>query len=188
MMIVCGIDPSLTGTAVVWGESITEFNHERLSSKPCGDGVVARMRRLESLVGKIDKLIRMIGPDLILIEGYSFGSKCNREFLGEFGGVCRWHLIDHTPNVLEVSPSHLKQFVTGKGNAKKDVVAAHCANRWGVMFDDSDTYDAFGLYAIALAAAGQFTPGTAIQSEVVGKILAGHKLTFEPRPHVAATT
>lgn len=169
--IVCGIDPSLTGTAIVWGTSPTEYEYRRFPTKSSGSDVVARTRRIEHLVHDIDVLLEEIRPDAIFIEGYSFGSKYNREMLGEFGGVLRFHIVDRAPVVVEVQPSSLKKFATGSGSAKKDIVAAHCVNRWGAMFKDTDTYDAFVLYMVGLVAVGSLTPGNSVQKEVVAKVM-----------------
>ena len=47
--------------------------------------------------------------------------------------------------VVEVPPSTLKKFVTGKGNAKKDQMMLAIYKRWGTEFDNNDAADAYAL-------------------------------------------
>lgn len=178
-MIVLGIDPSLTGTALVWGESPAAFERRTFGSKPLGDDVTARVRRLEQLVAQVDQQVRAIGPSLILIEHYSFGSRCGGEYLGEYGGLLRWHLLDHTPNVFEVAPLTLKKFATGKGAGKKEQVIAHITSRYGVILNSNDEYDAFALYQMALVAAGIAEAQNVPQRESVAKVVGTRRL-FQP--------
>lgn len=86
------------------------------------------------------------GLDLVLMEGYSFGSKVGREQAGELGGLVRMVIYDVTgSHPLVVPPPSLKKFVTGAGNAKKNVMLLHVHKRWGVEFSDDNQADAFSL-------------------------------------------
>lgn len=173
-MIIAGIDPSLTGTAVVLCDPDNgpqAFKIARFSSKSRGDDVKNRMGRFEELIGRIDKFLTDHGATHILIEGYSFASKFNVTLLGEFGGLLRWHLVTRE-FVAEVAPSTLKKFVTGAGNTKgKDLLAAHVTQRWGVMFETSDEFDAFSLWRLGRCCLGIDLPENQAQRECVGKVM-----------------
>lgn len=167
-MIVVGIDPSLTGTAVcVAGQEPVRF-----TSQPA-DGVVARIRRYRELTGKIRVHIPVNA--LVFIEGYSFASPGNAgRWLAEYGGVLRSELIWFiTPHLIEVPPNLLKKFVTGKGNGDKEAVRAHVAKRWGIIHETSDETDAFVLAQIGLCYAGQAEPDNQAQREVIETLKTG---------------
>lgn len=152
---VVGIDPSLTNTAVAVGNG-RDWSLKEFSSKPLGDFVVARATRYDGLVERIVQFIESKKPiDAIYIEGYAFSrNPSGQRWLVEFGGILRWHLVDLADRVVEVSPTTLKKFVTGKGNAPKESVLAHIQKRWGELFESNDAGDAFGLYKLGCVVEG----------------------------------
>ena len=183
-MIVCGIDPSLSGTAVVFGgwtpeedgvQDGTRYTAQRFPSKSRGRLVVPRTMRILELSVRVADLVAEANPELIIIEGYSFGSQNAGEYLGEYGGLLRAKLIDITHAVYEVAPTTLKKFATGKGNTKKDVMCAAIAKRWDVLFDSSDEYDAYAMWRMALMATAQDTDWTKPQLEALKKALPDFK-------------
>lgn len=173
-MILCGIDPSLTGTAVVVSDPANgpeAFRLARFSSKNQGDDVRSRIKRFELMISQIDAYLKHSGVSHVWIEGYSHASKFNVSILGEFGGLLRWHLIERE-FVAEVAPTTLKKFATGAGNTKgKDLLAAHVANRWGVMFDNSDAFDAYSLWRLGRCCMSIDIPANQAQREAVGKVM-----------------
>jgi Holliday junction resolvasome RuvABC endonuclease subunit len=175
--MIIGIDPSLTNTAVCWGGADGAFEMRCFGSKAAGRTVHQRLGRYENLVAQVDALLQGLGPiEGVFIEGYSMGSKWGREEAGEYGGLLRWHLIELTPLVVEVSPSTLKKFTTGtakfgKGQAK-DMMIAHLTKRYGVLLNSNDEYDAFGLYRLGLCYAGLVDPATAGQALELDKMRA----------------
>jgi crossover junction endodeoxyribonuclease RuvC len=179
---IAAIDPSLTSTGIVCGTSAEDYQVTRHGSKPCGDSCSDRFGRFERLLAGIVSILEDNKPQLILIENYSFGSKqsgVTQARITEFGGLLRWHLLEHTQLVVEIAPSTLKKFVTGKGNAKKETMLGHVQKRWGVMFDTSDEADAFGLYRMGLVMAGVVKAETVPQAESVATVMLSHSLTFE---------
>jgi crossover junction endodeoxyribonuclease RuvC len=168
--MILGIDPSLTGTAVVCGNG-SSYSIGRFSSANSGDDVCGRMGRIDSLVAGIIEWIVQHDVEAVFIEGYSFGSKCNRELLGEFGGLLRWHLVHVTRSIYEVQPSTLKKFATGKGGGTKDMVAAHLTNRYGVLLGSSDEYDAYALYQLGLVATGLREAENNAQREAADRVM-----------------
>ena len=177
-MIVCGIDPSLTRTAVCVGSSLTDITMRTFESRNLGPDVSDRMRRLIPLAAQIDSLLAETKPDLILIEGYSFGSTNRISEMAEWGGCLRWHLVDHAP-VLEVAPSTLKKFVTGSGKGEKQMMIAHVASTYGKIFGTNDEVDAYGLYVMALAVAGVIPCRNQAQRDSVAKVIGTRRL-FQP--------
>jgi Holliday junction resolvasome RuvABC endonuclease subunit len=90
--------------------------------------------------------------DLVVIEGYSFGSKGRGVIsIGELGGVIRLALHEAGVPFVEIPPSCLKRYATGRGNASKDDVLQAGVIRSGHTFVDNNACDAWWLWQAALA-------------------------------------
>jgi crossover junction endodeoxyribonuclease RuvC len=73
----------------------------------------------------------------------------------ELGTVIRSFLHRSNLDFIEVAPTALKKFVTGKGSAKKEVMILELFKRWQREFKDNDQADAFGLMKFGEALLGQ---------------------------------
>ena len=169
--MIIGIDPSLTGTSICIGEAIDKVNMQTFASKNIGDTARKRVDRYSYLIGTIcDHIEKFPRPDAIYIEAYAFAAK-GQSVTGicEFGGLLRWHLLDYSDRLIEVSPTALKKFIVGKGVAKKNMVAAHITKRYGNLFANDNEFDAFGLYAFGLAVEGIEEPPTADMRSTVDR-------------------
>lgn len=113
----------------------------------CADRGMPRLRHIRNSVRDM-----LGGVDLVVIEGYSFGSMNKREALGELGGVVRLMLYEARVRYVEVPPSSLKMYATGKGNAPKDLVLVECVKRLGYTGADNNIADAMWMRAMALDA------------------------------------
>lgn len=177
---IAAIDPSLTSTGICYGTDADDWQTVTCKSKPRGGALVDRIIRYEGIIEQVQRVLATVRPRVILIEEYAYSSnQSGQMYLGEFGGLLRWHLIDYTPHVLEVAPTCLKKFATGKGNSPKDMVMAHVSQRWGKLFASNDEADAFVMYQMALCIAGRQEPATTPQREAVAKVVAGHTATQE---------
>ncbi len=95
-------------------------------------------------------LERVDGADLVVIEGYSFHSRGRGTIArAELGGVIRLALHDRRIPWVEVSPSSLKRYATGKGNSPKEAVLASAIRRLGYPGHSDDEADALWLLAMA---------------------------------------
>jgi Holliday junction resolvasome RuvABC endonuclease subunit len=83
------------------------------------------------------------------IEGYAFAAKGAKFNLGEVGGVLRLALYDRSIPSIEVPPTYLKKFFTGKGNAQKNVMMKEAYKNYGIDINDDNDCDAFGLGLVA---------------------------------------
>lgn len=173
---VCGLDVSFSGTAIAIGDGETH-RVERVKCSNLGDGAEPRMKRIESIVGQVMRIVEAEHPAAFFIENYSFGSPNGGEHLGELGGVIRWHLID-VGIVHEVAPSTLKKFIAGAGNAKKEQMIAHVLKQWGELFPTNDHADAFGLYRLGLCCCGLAEPSNQKQREAVKTIVGDELLSL----------
>lgn len=133
----------------------------------------------------------------VCIEGYAFGSKNQREAMGELGGVYRLGAYRAGHRVVCVPPTTVKKFTTGSGAAKKSMILKSVFKRWGLDLDDEDIADAV---AVALFFAygescreGDFKDMTAAMREAVQSFikkgqLDGEKLPALPRRERPAGT
>ena len=62
-----------------------------------------------------------------------------------WGGVTRVALYDLNVPFIEIPPTQLKKFVTGKGTAKKEHMLMEVLDRWHEKFFDHNICDAFSL-------------------------------------------
>lgn len=138
-MNIIGLDLSLTSTGVARADG----SSLRIRSKKTGP------ERLHEIQEAVAILIR--GADLCIIEGYSYGSKGRSVFqIGELGGVIRHFLWEYGLPYVEVAPSALKKFATGRGNAGKDEVLAAAIRRLDYQGSSNDEADALFLRHMAL--------------------------------------
>lgn len=164
-MIVVGIDPSISGTAVCSGRhDSTKFRCIHYPSSRLGPHMRDRFRRYEVVIARVMADLEPLKPDVIVIEDYSHGSTNRTSEIGEFGGLLRWHLTDICKIVEESAPTTMLKFVTGngkaiKGQSKKRVAAALWTD-FRVSFEQydegsDDMADAFAYWQIAKAAAAE---------------------------------
>ncbi len=93
--------------------------------------------------------------DVLVLEGYSFGSQGRSVYqIGELGGVIRFAAFVTGTTTVEVAPSTLKKFATGRGNSPKDAMIAAAIRRFGFEGSDNNEADAFLLWCMARHAYG----------------------------------
>jgi len=169
---VLGIDPSLSGFAyALTTPALDEPMLDRLRSKPAMS-VRGRMDRYDLLTRPVYQLVREFRPALTLIEGYAFavaGTQRGQSDRAELGGILRWRL-DRWTTIVEVPPSTLKKFGTGKGNAKKAEVVSAVSRRYDRNFKTDDEADAWVLMELGRCLLGQTEPETKAQREALDKL------------------
>ena len=88
--------------------------------------------------------------DLVVMEGYSFGSKGRAVFqIGELGGVLRMTAYRMGVPVVEIAPGNLKKFATGNGKAGKDQMLAAAIRKLAYDGFSNDEADAMWLLSMA---------------------------------------
>ena len=107
--------------------------------------------RLIQIEEKLDEYINPESTKLVCIEGLSFGSKGQSvSQIGAVHYITRTYLYKNNIPYKVVTPSELKKFVTGKGNAKKDLMLLKIYKKWGIEFEDDNLADAYSLARMAL--------------------------------------
>lgn len=144
-----GVDQSLTATGfVVLDERANIEEKKIIKSKLKG------VERLLELEEELHASLHLYRGDInvVYIEGYSFGSRVGQAFsIGELGGIFRRCLTKFPVSYKVIPPTVLKKFVTGKGNAKKELILKEVLKKWNVDLDDNNLADAYGLARMAWA-------------------------------------
>ena len=141
-MRVVALDLSLTATGVCDSQAPDEpFTLE----PPARLSGMARLRWIRERVREATK-----GADLVVIEGYSHGSRYQAHYLGELGGVIRLMLHCFEQPYVDVAPSVRAKVATGSGTGRKDAVFAEAFKRLGYSGESKDEADARWLMECAL--------------------------------------
>lgn len=141
---VLAIDPAMNSSGVVWSGGIQTYR-----------GGLLGMARISWMRGWVQSAVRIARPDVVVLEGYSMGSKGSSALnIAEFGGVLRFTLHELGIPVVEIPPSSLKLFATGSGASEKDAMIAEAVRRLGYLGSSRDEADALWLYALGMWAYG----------------------------------
>ena len=150
-MRVIGIDPSLTATGIADADG----GLRTITSRP-DDGTVAdRARRIATITARL-RPHRLTDAHLVVIEGPAFSRQ------GQAGVHLRaglwWRIVGllHSAGVpvAEVTPTALKKYATGKGNADKASMRLALYKRAGLDVPSDDEVDAWWLRQMGLAHLG----------------------------------
>jgi len=148
-MKIIGLDLSLTATGMVNAEG------EAFTIKNNATGMARLIKIRDRILYEADAALP---ADLVVIEGYSMGGQRGSagigQALGELGGVVRVALWEAGVPYVDVSPSSLKKYATGKGNAGKEAVLI-AAIRKGADVEDNNAADAWWLRAMAFDTYGE---------------------------------
>jgi crossover junction endodeoxyribonuclease RuvC len=143
--IVMGIDLSLTGTGVVSvrGDKREIVDQKLITSSPKEENTPRLLKISLSVMDRVN----WNKPSLVVIEGPAFGiSKTTSIFqLGELAGIVKSYLYVGNFQFIIVPPTSLKKWITGKGNAKKDLMLLAVYKKFGVDFTDDNLCDAYAL-------------------------------------------
>lgn len=184
MSVVVGLDLSLTGSAIAainleTGELATAVHR---SPAPADDALGAHVTRHRELVDGIVAQTLACEPAVVVVEGLQFSVKEKDSSLTRRGFLW-WAvaegLVRGGAPVIEVAPSQIKQFATGKGNASKSEVVAAYATAWPAATRGPNVQDrADAAFAAALGVAwlrrGEVLPFkiTVLRRKALAKIRA----------------
>lgn len=175
MITILGVDQSYTG----FGYSIHPEDSEPVTLKKSFplSKYTGQANRLFEIEFWFEDLLEKVNPDLVVMEGYANAVKFGREMSGELGGVVKkatYFMAGIEP--LVVPPTVLKKFVTGSGNAPKNVMLQQVYKRWGKEFTDDNMADGFSLGMFGKCWLWPGTPDwTKAQVEVVEKLRKDQK-------------
>jgi Holliday junction resolvasome RuvABC endonuclease subunit len=144
---IVGLDLSLTSTGI----AAREVKALQVTAKG--------MLRLSLLRNAILEILSLMNDPLVVVEGYSFGSRNSQAHAaGELGGVIRWTLWENQIPYVDVPPTSRAKFATGKGNASKSEVVSSVSAKTGIIWSGKgadDCCDAWVLREMGLAHLGR---------------------------------
>ena len=141
---VVGLDLSLTATGIA-AAGVADVLRPKGLTGP---------ERLAWLCDRVDAIVKLHNAALVVVEGYAYGRQNTAHQLGELGGVIRLALWEAGIPYVDVPPSTLKKYATGRGNAGKEEVLAAAIRRLGYQGHDNNEADALWLRALGCAAYG----------------------------------
>jgi len=139
-----GIDLSLVETGIVCLENGEITQRLLIKSKPSDE---KEIERIQKIARQVTESILSYKPDLIVVEGLSYGSKNTTS-------LCQLAKLNFSVEIfcyqmghpyLMVPPTTLKKFITGKGNAKKELMLLRIYKRYGIEFENNNLADAYAL-------------------------------------------
>lgn len=148
--LVLGIDPSLTSWAAVLLD-ITTLEYSTFLLQPKSRGVERLSLVQDYAAHVIAAALRRGRLRKVAIEGYSHASKFAQHKMGECGAATRIGVADtlglkhYKTSVIEIAPTRLKKYVTGKGNSPKKVMLLNVYKKWDEEFTDDNLGDAYAL-------------------------------------------
>jgi len=169
-MRVMGVDTSTKTGYVILDDKGDVVNVGVLFHKPQKN----RFARFAHYTREISELVDAYGVDLVVIEGYAFAGKFNNSLQYELGACIRMKLWQDEVKFVEVPPTSLKKFVTGKGNVKKNLMLLAVYKRWDFDTEDDNEADAYGLAQFGRAMIGEPTGVPAVNFTAVEKVLESH--------------
>ena len=143
-----GIDPSFNSTGIIVLDENAEIVDEKNFSLAKYDEIEEKLLKFEENIAFIPTITRLGG---VYIEGPAY--MASGKYILQMGAMhflLRLFLYKRDVFFKVIAPGTLKKFVTGKGNAKKDLMLLKVYKRWGVEFEVDDLADAYGLARMAL--------------------------------------
>lgn len=153
-----GLDPSLTATGLVVLNKEAEIIRQELIMTSSKVDIEPRLIKVKDHVmsslgnAELNKFYN------VYVEGLSFMSSgqgfTQLAGLHYFLRSCFFQRpVDIKYEII--APTALKKFVSGKGNAKKELMLLKVFKKWGVEFSDSNLCDAYSLARMALEEYGE---------------------------------
>lgn len=133
-MILLGIDPSLTGTALTfYNTNSNQYQHhliksERTKNTKCPS--IDNTRRIKNICNSIDNFMTKEKPNYIIIEGLAYGAKGRAVMtLGGLSHMIREVFLSKEIPFIIIPPKTLKKYWTGSGNANKTMMIEEAVKR-----------------------------------------------------------
>lgn len=162
------------------GVAVLDFGKNLLHASQIEFPKMEGFERAGNIAQAVLDITHKFKPDLIVMEDYAPG-----KFAGaiipvvEIGTLIQFsHYMEDDEPILKVSPTSMKKFVVGAGNAKKEQVMMFVYKRWGITPSTNNIGDAIGLAMMGLCALGEPFPKENVKS--IQTILKG----FAPKATV----
>lgn len=152
--MIIGLDLSLSNSGiVVINKSGKLILHHTIKTKKESDRIIRYHKFKVELFSFLSSNNLMNPNNIFAIEDYTYGIRNSRSLisLAEQGGIVRYIFYFENLVLVEYSNSSVKKFVTGKGNANKDLMLKSVYKKWGFDFNDHNLADASAVAMLCLA-------------------------------------
>lgn len=158
-----GVDLSLNRTGMAFIQD-DDFKWTTVEPKEKG------MNRLAFVTGALSRVIctEQKTPKLVAIESMYSTREGGLLDRAEMMGVLKLKLWKIGIPFVMIPPAQVKQFLTGKGNSKKEHMLMHAFKHYKIEFKNTDECDAFVL--AKMAQAFYTKKSTAWQRKIISKI------------------
>lgn len=110
---------------------------------------ITGVKRLQFIYDQFCNFLDEHLPEYAAIEGYAYNAKGLYFNLGEVGGILRIALYERSIPTVQVPPTVLKKYITGSGNANKDIIIKELYKKFDLDINDNNAADAAGLAILA---------------------------------------
>lgn len=149
-MKILGLDLSTkAGVCVVESGKTVLYGEEVEFKKQTG------WERVSSIAAAIMEVHGEYKPDLVVIEQLFIGHTSSAIILAEINTVVRYFLWQEGIEYIDVPATSLKKWLTGKGNAQKDVMMLEVYKQFGYSAKTNNVADAVALGMYGLAYKGE---------------------------------
>ena len=147
-MVTVGIDTSFTSTGfTVVSDGDIRFETIKTGPKDFKTETERIARIRDVIISKIPHgCDRVFMEDVFISHGPAAGNSLRLALLA---GAVRCGLFDKGICFEVVQPSLLKKYVSGKGNATKDMMMMMVLKKWGIETEDNNQADSVGLAMMA---------------------------------------
>lgn len=135
------VDPSLTSTGLCVVRDKRMFVGLLKSPPKLGTG----LNRLNWFHQTWADILAELPGVPVVIEDYSFSSVGRQHATGELGGVYRLGAFRAGRKLVQLTPTQVKKFAAGTGNAKKPMIMKEVFKRWAVDLNSEDMADAVAI-------------------------------------------
>jgi Holliday junction resolvasome RuvABC endonuclease subunit len=150
---VLAYDLSLTATGVAYPDGTTATYRPPPPSK--GATWREQAGRLGELEHRITTDLTVYVPDVVAIEGFSYGSKGSSvDQIYGLGWLVRMAVLESGLPLAIIPPSSVKKYATGSGNAKKPDMRMALYQRYQRDIKDDNECDAVWMWLMTRAAYG----------------------------------
>lgn len=146
--IFVGMDPSYNGFAIMLLDKDANIVEQKLLKS---DKTLETEDRIIQLEKEFKFIANITHLHSVYIEGPSYSSR--GAFVLQMGALhfyLRIFFRKKNVNYKVIAPGTLKKFITGKGNAKKDLMLMKVYKKFGIEFEDDNLCDAYSLARLAL--------------------------------------
>lgn len=143
--LVLGLDPS-----TCFGVCVASESGKVVYTKEISYPKLFGFERISAILADVLDVYKMFKPSKVVVEGMIVGHAASAISVIQVATLLRYFLWQENIPYMEVSPSTLKKFVCGSGNAKKEQVMMWVSKRYGFESPTNNIADAVGLAMVGV--------------------------------------